>query len=106
MRRQKEEDKKEKILERVIARQAAKEAKALREAEKREAKEAAKSAKALEKIQKKLPIAPPRARKAIPKPGTSAQASKAMEVEVQEEEVVLRQTRTRVVKPPPRFEYE
>jgi len=103
-RKQKEEDKKKKVLERAIAREAAKEAKALREAEKREAKEAAKSAKALEKVQKKPPIAPPRARKAIPKPRTNAQASKAVEVEVQEEEVVLRQTRTRVVKPPPHFE--
>jgi hypothetical protein len=90
MRKQKEEDKQEKALERVIARQVIKEAKALREAEKREVKEAAKRVKELEKIQKKLLIAPPKAKKATLKPRTNAQASKAVEVEVQEEEVVLR----------------
>ena len=51
-------------------------------------------------------MVPPRARKAIPKLRTNAQASKAVGVEVQEEEVILRQTRIRVVKSPPRFEYE
>ena len=49
MRKRKEKDKQEKPLERAIARQAAKEAKAKGEAEKREAKEAAKRAKALER---------------------------------------------------------
>jgi hypothetical protein len=71
-----------------------------------EAREAAKKAKALEKTLKKLPTAPPKARQAAPKLKTNAQASEAARVEVQEELVVQTKTRTRVVKPPPHFEYK
>jgi len=105
-RKQKEKDKQDKAIENAVARQIAKEARARRQIEEREAKEAAKKLKASEKTLKKLPIASPKAKKAALKSKTNAQASNAVSVEVQEEEVVQTKTRTRVVKPPLHFEYK
>ena len=106
IRKQKEKEKQEKAIEAAVARQIAKEAKARRQAEEREIREAAKKAKALEKASEKLPKASLKARQSTTKSKTDAQASRAVRVEAQEEEGVQKKTRTRVVKPPPHFEYK
>ena len=106
VRKQKGKDKQEKAVEEALARQAAKEARAMRQISKREAREATITAKALEERQRMLSTASPKASKAVPKSRTNAQASKAVRIEVQEEEAVQTQTRTRVVKPPQHFEYK
>jgi len=105
VRKQKEKDKQEKAIEKALARQAAKEVRAMRQISKRETREAAIKAKALEERQRMLSTASLKASKAVPKSRTNAQASKAVRIEVQEEEAVQTQTRKRVIKPPQHFEY-
>ena len=104
--KQKEIDKQEKAIQRATARQLAKEDRARKQIEKREAREAAKEAKVIEKTLKKPLTVAIKAKSLVPKLKSNAQASKPVEVEVEEGGVVETKTRTRVVKPQPQFEYK